>query len=191
MLLACLLLLTGCSAHSANQLPALTEPIRFASVDLDGNLVDEGVFRETKLTLLVLFATDCGPCAQEMPVLRQLSEAHDPAQLQVLGISANQSTLDEAVAVRDFTREEGERFRVALYHPAMAETFFKDVRNVPVHFWVDQQGRALAPPETGAKTLAEYRAQAEKYLGMVSEVSISHWSVNTTATGDHTRSMGS
>lgn len=131
--------------------------------------MDEGIFQRAALTLLAVFSTDCGPCGEEMPVYESLAKDYEPGQFQVIGIAANHDAPPADGVLADFVKPAGDRFQVLLYSPEMAESFLRDVKKVPVHFWVDRAGKALAVPETGRKAPEAFEAELKTYLGLVLE----------------------
>ncbi len=61
----------------------------FSATDLDGNAVDESIFSSSKLTMVNIWATFCGPCIGEMPDLGLLNEEYASEGFQVVGIVAD------------------------------------------------------------------------------------------------------
>ena len=87
-LLACLLLLAGCTRQTpADQPAAGTEgtsqaadarrPLlgSFTAQDLEGNTVDQSILADHKLTMVNVWATFCTPCLSEMPELGSSSRS--------------------------------------------------------------------------------------------------------------------
>ena len=62
---------TGIASGKSDALPL---PVTFAAKDMDGNEVTSGIFSESKLTMINVWATYCNPCLNEMPDLGELSE---------------------------------------------------------------------------------------------------------------------
>lgn len=163
----CAVLLSGCARTTVDTLPAPAGPIRFSTADLDGSPVDERIFQNAALTLLTVFSTDCGPCAGEMELYGRLTQEREPGEFQIVGIAANHATPPADGTLSAFVEKAGGRFPVLQYRPEVAETFLRDVKKVPVHFWVDREGKALAAPETGAKTQTAFEEDIKTHLGLV------------------------
>ena len=44
----------------------------FAAKDFDGNILDESVFADSKITMINIWATYCEPCKEEIPALNEI-----------------------------------------------------------------------------------------------------------------------
>jgi thiol-disulfide isomerase/thioredoxin len=62
-----------------------------------------------RASVLIFFASWCGPCKSEMPKVAAYLRTHDPSPTEVLGIDAN----DERGAARAMVRKDGVTFPVA------------------------------------------------------------------------------
>src|ERR1019366_9549433 len=62
-----------------------------------------------RASVLIFFASWCGPCKSEMPKVAAYLRTHDPSPVEVLGIDAN----DERGAAQDFVNKDGVNFPVA------------------------------------------------------------------------------
>jgi thiol-disulfide isomerase/thioredoxin len=78
-------------AREGDALPALALP------DPDGRRFDLAVLTRGRPALLNVWATWCGPCVKEMPMLDAFHRAQAPNGVQVVGIA-----LDDPGAVKDF-----------------------------------------------------------------------------------------
>ena len=65
------------SGMSSGKSDALPLPVAFEAKDMEGNEVTSGVFAESKLTMINVWATYCNPCLNEMPDLGELSGEYD------------------------------------------------------------------------------------------------------------------
>ena len=100
-LLLALLLLTGCAAKApAGEAPPAEEPAEetteettgeasaylgdFSARTLTGDTLDQTFFANADLTVINVWATYCGPCKQEMPILGALDQELE--NVQILGI---------------------------------------------------------------------------------------------------------
>lgn len=62
-----------------------------------------------RASVLIFFASWCGPCKKEMPKVAAYVHVHDPSPVEVLGIDAN----DQRGAARSFVTNDGVTFPVA------------------------------------------------------------------------------
>ena len=58
----------------------------FETVDINNNPFDQSVFTKSKLTMVNIWATFCGPCINEMPDLAELNKQYDNEKFQIVGI---------------------------------------------------------------------------------------------------------
>ena len=51
----------------------------FTALDIDGTPTDQTIFADTKVTMVNMWATFCGPCIKEMPDIAELSKEYNSA----------------------------------------------------------------------------------------------------------------
>lgn len=110
--------------------------------DLDGHV--QNLTRwDGKLVLINFWASWCGPCIEEMPLLDRAQQRHAARGLQVVGIAA-----DDATATKRFLASRPVRYPILIDDPARghdASLQFGDDRSVlPYSVLVDRSGRVVA-----------------------------------------------
>ena len=137
ILLLSLLLLCGCSkknseapaatdpgTETADEPPAQDEPpsddlspeesapvfITFEGMDLDGNVISEDIFSQSKLTMVNVWATFCNPCLNEMPALGELAAEYDRAEFQIIGIVSDVREGEDQTLVESLVQETGANY---------------------------------------------------------------------------------
>ena len=150
------------TASAPSSLPRLSEAERTAPApDFAVRLADgSGTVRladlRGKVVLLNFWATWCGPCREELPVLNRLQEAYGPLGLAVVLVSD-----EDAATVKAYTDALG--FPLAptnalLTDPdAVPEPFRRSLDVRPVSFVLDRGGYIKAY-EVGARSAAEFEA---------------------------------
>lgn len=86
-------------APAEPELPTHLPPLRMK--DLDGREQD-GAQWNGRVRLINFWATWCGPCREEIPMLIAAQRSHGTAGLQVIGVA-----MDEAAPVREFQEQFG------------------------------------------------------------------------------------
>lgn len=120
--------------------------IAFACQDIEGNAVSADVFSESRLTMVNVWATYCGPCLNEMPDLGELAGEYDPAEFQLLGIvsdvldSADEETL---TAAKELIAKTGADYPHLLLNESLYYALLTDVSVVPTTFFVNQEGEII------------------------------------------------
>lgn len=131
---------TGIASGKSDALPL---PVTFAAKDMDGNEVTSGIFSESKLTMINVWATYCNPCLNEMPDLGELSEEYDSEDFQVIGIvsdvpeQADKTLTDKAAGLIEST---GASYPHLPVNESLYQAMLTEVTAVPTTFFFDNHG---------------------------------------------------
>ncbi|MGH8664874.1 MAG: TlpA family protein disulfide reductase [Burkholderiales bacterium] len=93
-----------------------------------------------KVVLVNFWATDCGPCRQEMPAMAETYRRYRPHGLEAIFIAMPYDRPDH---VLHFARSSELPFPVALDIQGEAARAFGGVRATPTAFLVDKRGRIV------------------------------------------------
>lgn len=127
----------------------------FVAEDFDGNIVDETVFAEHKITLINVWATFCPPCIKEVPELAELNADYADKGFQVIGIlvDENRST---PINAKQLAEDTGANYR-QLKISGSVKTFIGGITAYPHTVFVNAEGRQIGSPYTGAKSKADWK----------------------------------
>lgn len=120
--------------------------IAFEALDMEGNTVSAGIFAETKLTMVNVWATYCNPCLREMPGLGELAEEYAPEEFRIVGVisdvmeGADQKTMDLAA---DLIEQTGAGYTHLLLSESLYYALLTDVTAVPTTFFINEDGEIL------------------------------------------------
>ena len=120
--------------------------IVFTCQDMDGNIVSEAVFYESKLTMVNVWATYCNPCLSEMPGLGELAGEYGQGEFQIIGIisdvmeGADAAAIDNAAALIEKT---GANYTHLLLNESVYYALLTDVTAVPTTFFVNENGEVV------------------------------------------------
>ena len=123
-----------------------TSQIAFTCQDMDGNVISEAVFSESKLTMVNVWATYCNPCLREMPGLGELSGEYETGEFQIIGIisdvmeDADAATMDNAAALIETT---GANYTHLLLNESVYYALLTEVTAVPTTFFVNGNGEVV------------------------------------------------
>lgn len=120
--------------------------ITFEALDMEGNTVSAGIFAETKLTMVNVWATYCNPCLREMPGLGELAGEYAPEEFRIVGVisdvmeGADQKSIDLAASLIE---ETGADYPHLLLNESLYYALLTDVTAVPTTFFIDENGEIL------------------------------------------------
>lgn len=141
---------------AAAVVPAVDEPAPdFTLTDLDGDSLNTADLRG-KNVLVNFWATWCGPCRQEMPMLEAASAEYAP-DLVVLAVNIG----EEPWRVKKFIYDLGLSFEVLMDEGNQVQNLYR-VRAYPTSYLIDTRGVVRAQ-HVGLLS----KAQLEKYLERV------------------------
>ncbi|MBQ8280080.1 MAG: TlpA family protein disulfide reductase [Roseburia sp.] len=115
------------------------------AVTVAGDTMSSGVFANSKLTMVNVWATFCNPCISEMPDLGEIATAYDASEFQLIGIVADamegdEAMLEEAKAIID---ETGANYPHLLLNEELYVNLVGASDSVPTTYFFNQSGELL------------------------------------------------
>lgn len=133
--LLALILLTSCTPADSTQQPQPAPPLSGPGMDgVHYDLAD----LEGSVVVVSVWASWCGPCRQEIPVLSRAQEELGPEGLVVLGLNFR----DHPSAAQEFVEEEQPGFPSVVDNKGTISVGW-GVSALPQTFLVDRQGRVV------------------------------------------------
>ena len=115
------------------------------AVTTEGEKISADVFANSKLTMINVWATFCGPCINEMPDLGELADAYDVAEFQMIGIisdvmEGDADMLEEADAIIEQT---GADYTHLLLNEELYMNLVGASDSVPTTYFFNRDGELL------------------------------------------------
>ena len=116
----------------------------------------------SKLTLVNIWATFCGPCIQEMPELGKLSASYKDKGVQIVGIVADSSDssgvpIQKAVTLaKEIVSKTGANYEHILASTSLNKQLLNTVSAVPTTIFVDENGNQVGKAYLGARSGSEW-----------------------------------
>lgn len=142
----------------------------FAAEDLDGNPVDQEIFKDYDLTMINIWATFCGPCINEMPDLGELHNTWKEKGVQVVGLCTDTVNLDGTYieenleTARLIVEETGADYLHIVPAGEVAGRLLPQIQVVPTTVFVDKDGKQITSLVTGSRSLEDWEEMVEKLL---------------------------
>ena len=107
---------------------------------VEGGEISNDVFKDSKLTVVNVWGSWCGPCVQEIPELQKLSENMKDKNVNVIGIAQDAGSNFQAV------KEVLDKSKVTYQNiipSGPTEDFVMSLQAFPTTFFVDSQGKIV------------------------------------------------
>lgn len=137
----------------------------FKTTDTEGNVVDDGIFKNADYTMINVWGTYCGPCINEMADLQALSESM-PDNMQIIGIVCDVYDGEDSSSATKILDSKGVTYTNLLCNDELMQAL-SGLSAVPTTLFVNRDGYVLCNPIIGAD-LKSYKAVI-KDLGEANE----------------------
>lgn len=130
----------------------------FESTDINGNVVDESVFKGKKITMINIWATFCGPCINEMPDLGKINRDYADKGFQIIGIPVDitdyYGNLDEnqVSLAKEIIDETGADYLHIMPSVSLNSAKLSQVTSVPETIFVDENGCQIGESYIGSRS---------------------------------------
>jgi len=111
----------------------------------EGETMSSDVFANSKLTMINVWATFCGPCINEMPDLGEIAGAYDSADFQLIGIvsDAIEGDADMLAEAKEIIEETGANYPHLLLNEELYMNLVGASDSVPTTYFFNQDGELL------------------------------------------------
>ncbi|MGN0347293.1 MAG: TlpA disulfide reductase family protein [Lachnospiraceae bacterium] len=106
----------------------------FSTTDRAGNVLNESIFSNYKVTMINFFEPWCGPCVGEMPDLNELYQTYKDQGFQILGVYSTEDGIEDVLAYTGVT--------YPILHYSNDFGIFR-TGYVPTTVFVDSEGHVL------------------------------------------------
>lgn len=129
-------LLTGCNSNA----PASAAG-KITSMTWEAFISD--TVPQSKLTMVNVWATYCGPCLNEMPDLGELASEYEPDEFQIIGIVSDVLEGGDLSTVESLVQQTGANYTHLLLNESLINAIVSNVSAVPTTFFLDEHGEVI------------------------------------------------
>ena len=132
----------------------------FSAKTVSGEDISSDVFKESKLTVVNVWGSWCGPCVQEIPELQKLYESMKDKEVNVIGLAQDAGT--DLDAVKEIIDKNKVTYQNIVPEGA-TEDFVMSIMAFPTTFFVDSD-RNIVGVIQGGRNLEAFTAAVEGVL---------------------------
>ena len=137
----------------------------FTAEDYDGNIVDETVFSEYKVTMINVWGTFCNPCKTEAPELAEINSEYADKGFQVIGIPVDVNR-NSAADAREVIAETNADFRHLKVSNSIKQ-FVLGTEHLPYTIFVNSEGKQIGKAYSGAKNKQNWETVIKSILDFI------------------------
>lgn len=138
--------------------------LEFKTKTLDGKEIDSSIFKDSKLTMVNIWATYCGPCIEEMPELQKLYEEVKDENINVIGIVSDTPDVNNEELAKKILSKKGVEFANIIPDEKIMNTILKDISGVPTTFFVDSEGNIIGDFLVGSNSKEGFKKEIQDRL---------------------------
>lgn len=124
--------------------------INIDSKTIEGEVVDNEIFKENKLTMINIWATFCHPCAKELAYLQEIYEEINSKKVGMLGIIVDidqdleyNKKADKVNKAKQLIKENNVRYKNVLLDNKLKAYLQDKIVLVPTTVFVDNKGQVI------------------------------------------------
>ena len=132
----------------------------FEAQTLDGEDVTQEIFGQSKLTMINIWGTFCGPCIQEMPDLGEISRSYDSGEFQMIGLISDVTETGDSKA-QEIVQSTQADYTHLVASPDIQRKVLSRVSVVPTTIFVDSEGNQVGEGYAGSRSKEEWTSIIE------------------------------
>lgn len=149
---------------------AQSPKLQFNTKDINNKNITEAVFKDSKVTMINVWGTYCGPCIKEMPDLGKLSSYYDKSDFQIIGIvidGVNRKGVPDSKIIsnaKTIVEQTGANYLHIIPDSKLLNGVLSQVFAVPTTFFVNSKGQIIGYAYTGSRNFDAWKAIIEETI---------------------------
>ncbi|MBW6411181.1 TlpA family protein disulfide reductase [Clostridium weizhouense] len=131
--------------------------VEFKAKTIDGKEIDSSIFKNSKLTMVNIWATFCGPCIEEMPDIQNLYEDLEKENINVLGIVSDTPNDENEALAKKILDKKGVKYDNIVPDESLKNGILKDLSGTPTTIFIDSNGNIVGKSLVGSYSKEEYK----------------------------------
>ncbi len=136
----------------------------FKTKTIDGKEIDSSILKDSKLTMVNIWATYCGPCIEEMPDIQKLYEEVKGEKINVIGLISDTPDEDNEELAKKILSKKAVKYTNIIPDESIKNNILKDISGVPTTFFVDSEGNIIGDFLVGSNSKEEFKKEIEDRL---------------------------
>ncbi|MCM1403961.1 MAG: TlpA family protein disulfide reductase [Prevotella sp.] len=163
--------LTACGNNKGNGDFTIKDCVfsSFTAQDYDGEIIDQTVFAEYKITMINIWGTQCDGCRVEAPELVEINAEYAEKGFQVIGIPVNKYNKQPAEDAVEVIGELSIDFRNLKVYDNNVKQFVTSTEHLPYTIFVNVEGKQIGEAYSGAKSKADWKALIDQMLEFINK----------------------
>lgn len=137
--------------------------LQFTTKTIAGKKIDSSILKNSKLTMVNIWATTCGSCIEEMPEIQKLADEYKEKNVNVIGIVLDAEDTENIEIAKKIIEKKGVKFTNIVPDEKLNNGILKDVSCTPTTIFFDDKGNIVGNPILGAQK-DEYKKAIERIL---------------------------
>lgn len=135
----------------------------FSAETFDGKEIDQKVFADSKLTVVNIWGTFCGPCIAEMPDLGELAKEYESKKVNFIGIPIDVNNDEGIKSAKQILSESEAEYTQIKPNDSLVEAYLSNVLAVPETLLINSKGEIVEVIQ-GARSKEEWKTLIDKVL---------------------------
>ncbi len=136
----------------------------FKTKTLDSKEIDSSILKDSKLTMINIWATFCQPCIEEMPDLQSLYEEVKGDGVNIIGIVSDTPDEETEELAKKILSTKGVKYINIIPDESIINNVLRNISAVPTTLFVDSEGNIIGDLLVGAKSKEEYQQEIQDRL---------------------------
>lgn len=144
--------------------------LQFNTKDINNKNITEAVFKDSKVTMINVWGTFCGPCINEMPDLGKLSSYYNKSDFQIIGIVIDgvnrKGTPDSKIihSAKTIVEKTGADYLHIIPDSKLLNGVLRQIYAVPTTFFVNSKGQIIGNAYAGGRNFEDWLTIVESTM---------------------------
>lgn len=146
-----------------NKEEILKQKLEFKTKTIDGKDIDSSIFSDSKVTMVNIWATTCGPCIEELPEIQKLYDDMKESGVNVIGILTDLPDDEAQELAKEIVKKKEVKFDNIIPDDNLKNGILKNITSTPTTIFIDSNGNLSDQVVIGANVEA-YKTKIKEII---------------------------